>query len=59
MAFTGQLYQLRSKEKRNVGSYFCIDGPWDKHGEVLKSEPLPNGEFLNLVRGVKEQKDKT
>lgn len=55
MAYAGQLYQLRSKEKREVGSYFPIDGPWDTHGRVIKSEPLNEGGFLNLVRGVEKK----
>lgn len=54
MAYTGQLYQLRSETEHVVGSYFAIDGPWDTHGVVLKSEPI-DGEFLNLVRGTKEK----
>lgn len=54
MAYTGQLYQLRSETEHVVGSYFPIDGPWDTHGVVLKSEPI-DGEFLNLVRGTKEK----
>lgn len=55
MAFAGQLYQFRSKHQRSIGSYFFINGPWDTHGRVIKSEPLNDGEFLNLVRGVKEK----
>lgn len=55
MTYAGQLYQLRSKERKEVGSYFPIDGPWDTHGRVIKSEPLNEGGFLNLVRGVKKK----
>ena len=53
MAYTGQLYQLFSKQKRDVNSYFPIDGPWDTHGRVVSSTEDESGQFLNLVRGVK------
>jgi hypothetical protein len=29
-----------------------VNGPWDRFGVVWKSEPQPDGGFLNLIRGV-------
>lgn len=53
---SGHLYQLYSTTRLASRSYFPVDGPWDKHGYVLKSEPVEcpqfSGQnFLNLVRG--------
>ena len=33
---SGNLYQLRSRDKIPLGRYFFVDGPYDKHGYVLK-----------------------
>lgn len=51
---SGFLYQLRSKTERPAGSYFEVDGPYDKHGYVIKSTKTPGDDrqpFLNLIRG--------
>lgn len=49
------LYQLRSTTQRPVGSYFAVDGPYDVHGYVVKSELKQDDHgkpyYLNLVRG--------
>lgn len=49
-AVSRQLYQLRSKNKLNVGDYVAINGPYDTYGIVLKSDTFPYG-HLNLIRG--------
>lgn len=48
---SGCLYQLITQSERNRGSYFHVNGPYDKHGYVIRSDKKPNGEWLNLVRG--------
>jgi len=52
---SGHLYQLRSYFKCFPGQYFEVNGPYDLHGVVIKSEHKPhktdNREWLNLVRG--------
>jgi hypothetical protein len=48
----GQLYQLASKRQLQKGDYVAVNGPWDRFGVVWKSEPQPDGGFLNLIRGV-------
>lgn len=53
--FAGHLYQLRSKHQLPPGAYVAVNGPWDTFGSILKSEVQANGEFLNLIRGVKPQ----
>lgn len=49
------LYQLRSTTRKPIGTYFPVDGPYDTHGIVLKSEEKTDkyGKkyYLNLVRG--------
>jgi len=52
----GNLYQLCSNTKKPNGSYFHVNGPYDRHGYVIKSEQKPNGEWLNLVRGTGNKK---
>lgn len=65
-AYTGQLYQFRTKTQLSEGSYVAVNGPWDTFGVVVKSthEPIPSlgessfevdhlGPYLNLIRGVK------
>lgn len=51
-AFAGQLYQLRSTRKLTTGAYVAVNGPWDRYGVTLKSEQAPDGQWLNLIRGV-------
>lgn len=53
MAYTGQLYQLHSKSQLHAGAYVAVNGPWDRYGVVLKSDPQADGRHLNLIRGVK------
>lgn len=55
-AFSGQLYQLASKQQLGTGSYVAVNGPWDTFGVVWKSTKKDNGQFLNLIRGVKPDK---
>lgn len=51
-----QLYQLVSKHQLNVGAYVAVNGPWDSHGIVQKSEPYKDGGYLNLIRGCEPRK---
>lgn len=51
-AFTGQLYQLSSARRLPAGTFVAVNGPWDTFGAVLKSEPLADNTYLNLIRGV-------
>lgn len=53
MAYTGQLYHLYSRRKKQPNDYFPIDGPWDTHGRVVSSKLEGDGRYLNLVRGVR------
>jgi len=55
MAFTGQLYQLESKNQQAVGAYVGVNGPWDSYGVIRSSDKKENGLFLNLIRGVKRR----
>ena len=50
--FTGQLYQLRSTSQLHQGAYVAINGPWDTFGMIVSSSKTPDGEWLNLIRGV-------
>lgn len=52
-AYTGQLYQLYSKNKVSAGAYVQVNGPWDTFGTVLSSAPTTDGRFLNQIRGVR------
>ena len=45
------LYQLRSKNRFNVGHYFYIDGPHDTHGIVRAVKDTNDQGTLYLVRG--------
>lgn len=47
----GFLYQFRTPSQPSKGQHVRIEGPWDKHGYVVKSTPQPEGGYLNLVRG--------
>lgn len=55
--FSGQLYQLSSKSRLHAGAYVEVNGPYDRYGKVIKSEEKPDGSFLNLIRGVKKERD--
>ncbi len=54
---SGNLYQLYSKTMKVPGQYFPVDGPYDKHGYVVKSDLIDrpgkyeDGAYLNLIRG--------
>ena len=49
------LYQLHSSTQKNAGDHFWVDGPHDKHGFVISSTKILEGEhkgkYLNMVRG--------
>lgn len=51
----GNPYQLFTKDFRVNGSYFFVNGPYDKHGFVMSSKPhidkFGNKGYLNFVRG--------
>ncbi len=49
----GHLYQLYSSGPVHSGAYVAVNGPWDRYGIVLKSQPQADGRHLNLIRGVK------
>lgn len=55
--YTGQLYQLASNRSLHFGAYVKVNGPHDTYGKVLKSDPRPDGSFLNLIRGVPAMRD--
>jgi hypothetical protein len=48
---SGNLYQLRDICKFPIGSYFFVDGPYDKHGYVLKHIDTNKEGTLHLIRG--------
>tara|TARA_R110000850_G_scaffold52285_3_gene126578 strand:+ start:102 stop:278 length:177 start_codon:yes stop_codon:yes gene_type:complete len=48
---SGNLYQLRSRDKIPLGRYFFVDGPYDKHGYVLKQLDTTKEGTLYLIRG--------
>ncbi len=53
----GVLYQLASPYELRVGSYVGVNGPYDSHGVVIKSEHRPDkNDWLNLIRGVPSRK---
>lgn len=48
-------YQLRTQFEQMIGQYYCIDGPFDTHGRIIKSEEKIDDQgrkyYLNTVRG--------
>lgn len=48
---SGNLYQLRTATKIPIGRYFFVDGPFDKHGYVVKHVETNKDGTLHLVRG--------
>lgn len=49
---SGYLYQLWSRHPKSVGDNFAVNGPWDKHGVVLKLLRQDEKEgYLYLIRG--------
>ncbi|MFY2658639.1 hypothetical protein ACOTC5_32040 [Achromobacter xylosoxidans] len=53
--FTGQAYQLCSRNRLPNGSYVAVNGPWDTYGVVTSSKQQEDGQWLNQIRGVKKR----
>lgn len=47
-----QPYQLFSTVPLPKKTYVAVNGPWDKYGVVTSSKRLPDGRYLNQIRGV-------
>lgn len=56
--YTGQLYQLISSHKLHTGAYVAVNGPHDTYGVVQDSSPCDDGNFRNLIRGVRPIRNK-
>ena len=48
---SGHLYQLWSNRHQSSGEYYRVDGPWDKHGLVVKFIRQTSEGYLHLIRG--------
>lgn len=53
--FSGLLYQLCAKRQLADGTYVAVNGPHDTFGVVQQTTLQPGGEFLHLIRGVKQK----